>query len=234
MIDPELFRGPAVRIALAGITITFFALYATQVAVAQYLQWGAGLTALEAGLWTLPSVLAYLAASTLGPAAVRRVPAVRVIGAGLLIIAGGCVLFALAPVTPAGDLALIVAGGSLFSIGLAPLYALATDVVVSGARSEQAGTAGAVTETGAELGGALGIALLGSLGVAVYRHTMGEGTFGDAVARAAALPGPAGAELIEHARAAYDQAFTTIGGSAALLTAVAGLVVLRRARRDVW
>ena len=238
MIDPGLFRGPGVRLALASTTIVFFALYANQVATAQYLQWGTGLSALRAGLWTLPSVLAYLAASALGPAAVRRFLRIRVIGAGLLLIAAGCALQALVAAGTGHDLALLVAGGVLFSIGLAPAYALATDVVVSGAPAERAGTASAVTETGAELGGALGIALLGSLGVAVYRQGMdgqpaaAQHTFGDAVAVAAGLPGAPGAELLEQARAAFESAFATITGASALLIAGTAVVVLLRGRRD--
>ena len=238
MIDPELFRGRGVRLALASTALTFFALYADQVATAQYLQWGAGLSALRAGLWTLPSVLAYLAASALGPAAVRRFPRIRVIGAGLLLIAAGCAVQALVAAGTGHDLALLVAGGVLFSIGLAPAYALATDVVVSGAPAERAGTASAVTETGAELGGALGIALLGSLGVAVYRYGMAgqpagaRQTFGDAVAVAAGLPGTNGAEVLEQARSAFATAFATVTGACALLIAVTAAVVLLRGRPD--
>jgi DHA2 family multidrug resistance protein-like MFS transporter len=250
MIDPALFRGSAVRVALVSITFTFFVLYATQVATAQYLQWGVGLTALQAGLWTLPAVLAYLAASALGPAAVRRFPPVTVIGAGLAMVATGCVLLALVAAgrtgTP-GDLAVIVAGGILFSVGLAPVYTLATEQIVGNAPAQQAGTAGAVAETGAELGGAMGIALLGSLGVAVYRHAMSgnaedlpagvataaQRTFGDAVTVAGGLPAARGDELLEHARSAFEQAFATITGTAALLVAITAAAVLigRRIRR---
>src|SRR6185295_18508591 len=157
-----------------------------------------------------PSVLAYLAASALGPIAVRRFRPVAVIGAGLLVVAAGCALLALVAAggTGRGDLATLVAGGVLFSIGLAPVYSVATEQIVGNAPAPQAGTAGAVAETGAELGGALGIALLGSLGVAVYRLAMGGAgveipaarrTFGDAVTAAAAIPGPSGGELLRHA-----------------------------------
>ncbi|MBG0563833.1 MFS transporter [Actinoplanes sp. NEAU-A11] len=235
MINPAPFRATGVRIALAANTLTFFTLYATQVAVAQYLQWSLGLTALQAGLWTLPSVLAYLAASALGPFAVRRFSSATVIVAGLSVIAAGCGLFALValsgPASPT-DLALIVAGGSLFSIGLGPVYAVSTEMIVSSGREQQAGSAAAVAETGAELGGALGIALLGSLGVAVYRHVMSDvaglppdavaeasRTAGDATALAATLPGAQGVELLLHARTAFETAFATIGATATVIMA---------------
>ncbi|HEX8345022.1 MAG TPA: MFS transporter [Actinoplanes sp.] len=249
MINPALFRTPGVRVMLATNMLTFFALYATQVAVAQYLQWCIGLSAFTAGLWTLPSVFAYLAASVLGPVAARRFSSATVIVAGLAVIAAGCALLTLVVVTgpgAPGDLALIVVGGSLFSIGLGPVYAMSTEMIVSSARKQEAGAAGAVTETGAELGGALGIALLGSLGVAVYRHLMigndslpqsaataASRTAGDATAVAATLPSVQAAELLTQARTAFEAAFSVISGSVTVIMiglAVVGLIRLHRNR----
>jgi DHA2 family multidrug resistance protein-like MFS transporter len=244
MIDPALLRSSAARIALLSSTLIFFALYGTQVVLAQYLQWVVHLTPLQAGLWMLPSVLAYLAGTAIGPAAVSRFPPVPVIGVGLLVAATGCALFTLVAVGPVDSLAVIVAGSIVFSVGLAPVYTLSTDLIVTNSRPEQAGTAGAVAETGAELGGALGIALLGSLGVAVYRTTMNgatEGlppdavigaqrTLGDAVAVTRTLPGPRGDELLQQARSAFEQAFATITGAAslAILAALVGVVLISR------
>jgi MFS transporter, DHA2 family, multidrug resistance protein len=246
MVDPDLFRGRAVRVALLSTALTFFALYGTAVAVAQYLQWVVGLSPLHAGLWSVPSVLAYLAGTAIGPAAVPRFPPVRVIGAGLLVAAAGCALLAVA----GGGLALVVAGTMVFGVGLAPVYALSTDLIVTHSGPERAATAGAVGETGAELGGALGIALLGSLGVTVYRGAMDDATgglpagaaadarrtLGDAMAVAGTLPGPRGEELLQHARSAFEQAFAAIAGAASLLVLAAAAAValagLRARRRQ--
>jgi MFS transporter, DHA2 family, multidrug resistance protein len=245
MIERDLFHGDAVRVALLSNALVFFALYGTQVAVAQYLQWVVGLSPLQAGLWSVPSVLAYLAGTAIGPAAVSRVPPVRVIGVGLLVAAAGCGLLTRAG---SGDgLGAIVVGTVIFGVGLAPVYALSTDVIVTHARPERAGTAGAVAETGAELGGALGIALLGSLGVGVYRSAMSAATDGlpagaddarrtpgDAAAVAGTLPGPRGDELLQQAHSAFQHAFATIAGAACLaLLAAAAAVALAtlRARR---
>jgi MFS transporter, DHA2 family, multidrug resistance protein len=181
IIDPDLFRAPGVRVALVSTSLIFFALYGTQVAVAQHLQWGLGLSPFAAGLWTLPGTLAYLAGTAVGPAAVSRFPPVRVIAAGLLVAAAGCALFL------GHTLVFVVAGTIVFGFGLAPVYALSTDLIVSGARPAQAGTAGAVGETSAELGGALGIALLGSLGVAVSGGISGADSAFEAVAAAAVV-----------------------------------------------
>jgi DHA2 family multidrug resistance protein-like MFS transporter len=231
MIDPDLFRDSGVRVAIVSNALTFFALYGTEVAVAQYLQWVLGLSPLHAGLWSVPSVLAYLAGTAIAPAAVRRFPPVRIIGAGLLVAATGCALLAAGH----GALALVVAGTIVFGVGLAPVYALSTDLIVTHSRPEQAATAGAVGETAAELGGALGIALLGSLGVGVYRSAMGGAvgglppdaaaearrTLGDAVAVAGTLPAPRGDEVLQKALSAFEQAFATIAGAAALTVVLA-------------
>jgi DHA2 family multidrug resistance protein-like MFS transporter len=242
MIDPALFRPRAVRIALVSSSLIFFALYGTSVAIAQELQWVVGLSPWRAGLWTVPSVLAYLAGTVLGPAAASRFSRVRIIQAGLLVAATGCALFALVAVGVAGDLAVIVTAGVVFALGLGPVYTMATDLIVAHTRPERAGAASAVAETGAELGGALGIALLGSLGVTVYRGVMiteADGpatgvrrTLGEAVAAAARLPGPRGAELLQHARAAYEQAFAAIAGCAALLLLAALVTVVLLGRRN--
>ncbi|MEO8553593.1 MAG: hypothetical protein ABI678_26650 [Kofleriaceae bacterium] len=108
----------------------------------------------------------------------------------------------------------------LFSVGIGPIPSLATDLVVSGAPSDRAGAAAALSETGSELGGALGIALLGALGSVIYRHH--AGAVGDTLA-SAVDPTPA-------ARAAFVDAFTvTAMVGAVILVATAGLV-LRRPR----
>jgi MFS transporter, DHA2 family, multidrug resistance protein len=240
MIDPGLLRNSAVRVAIVGNALTFFALYGTEVAVAQYLQWVLGLSPLRAGLWSVPSVLAYLAGTAIAPVAVRRFPPVRVIGAGLLVAAVGCALLSV------GRFPLVVAGTMVFGIGLAPVYALCTDLIVTHARPEQAATAGAVGETAAELGGALGIALLGSLGVGVYRSAMpvaigglspdavadARRTLGDAATVAGGLPAPRGGELLQQALSAFEQAFAAIAGAAALTIVLALTTVTLISRRS--
>jgi len=183
LLDLTMFRNARVSVALGSNALSFFVLYGTQLAIAQYLQLVLGLSPLRAGLWTLPSVLAYLGASFLSPALARRFPAGRVVAAGLVAMAGGFAVLA------HGGLDGVVAGTVVFSIGLAPVYILTTDLVVATVRPARAGMAAAVTETGCELGGALGIAILGSLSVAAYRHGMAGsvvplpagGTLADAV-----------------------------------------------------
>ena len=69
-------------------------------------------------------------------------------------------------------LAVLVTSTVIFSLGLAPLFTLTNDLIIGTAPPERAGAASAISETGAELGGALSIAILGTLGTAVYRSQM--------------------------------------------------------------
>ena len=128
--------------------------------------------------------------------------------------------------------AVIVTGYVVFSLGLAPVFTLTTDLIVGAAPPERAGAASAISETSAEFGGALGIAILGSIGTAVYRSAMADAvpagvppeaaeaaasTLGGAVAVAEQLPGQLGAALLDAAREAFTQALQ--------LTAVISAVV---------
>ena len=70
-------------------------------------------------------------------------------------------------------LAVVLVATVTLSLGLAPVFTLATDLVVGAAPPERAGVAAAISETGSEFGGAMGIAILGSIGTAVYRAGIG-------------------------------------------------------------
>jgi len=144
-------------------------------------------------------------------------------------------------------LAVLVTGFVVFSLGLAPVFTLATDLIVGAAPTDRAGAAAAISETGSELGGALGIAILGSIGIAVYRsevtgaipaglpHEAVEGardTLGGAVALAGQLPDPHGAELLDAARAAFTESLQLTSATSAAVAvgiAVVAAVMLRRA-----
>ena len=90
-------------------------------------------------------------------------------GGGLAMAAVGTALLLGLPSRAVGS-ALVAAASVVISLGLAPVFTLATDLIVGSAPPEQAGAASGISETSGELGGALGIAILGSIGAAVYRN----------------------------------------------------------------
>jgi DHA2 family multidrug resistance protein-like MFS transporter len=224
LIDLELFRVPAFSGALATYTLGFFVNFALLLFVAQYLQSVLGLSPLVAGAWTVPGALGFVAGAMLTPQLVKRVRAPFVVSGGLLVAAAGFMLLTQLD----GELALLVAGSVIVSLGLAAVFTLATDLMVGTAPPERAGAASAIAETGAEFGGALGIAVLGLIGTAVYRGEVPAGvdTLGE-------VSDPA---LLETARAAFTQSLQVAAGISAavvLAAAVVALSLLPREREPV-
>jgi MFS transporter, DHA2 family, multidrug resistance protein len=243
LIDLRLFRIPAFRVSLGTFTLTTLVVFGSYVFVAQYLQLVVGLTPLRAGLWMLPGSLGVIAGSMLAPAIVRRVHPAFVMGGGLGLATIG---FGLLTQVGAAGLTGLVAGTSLVYLGLGPVFTLGTDLIVSAAPPERAGAAAAISETSSEFGGALGIAVLGSFGTAIYRSSLASAdlagipvearraaaeTLGGAAAAAQRLPDALGAELLATAQQAFVHAFevtAAICSVTAAVTALAAIVLLRR------
>ncbi|MFC6225014.1 MFS transporter [Hymenobacter artigasi] len=167
LLDRHLFRQPVLTTYVLLYALGAFVLYGMLVFVFQYLQLIEGLAPLQAGLWAAPSYVGLLLGSTVAAGLVRRLGSgpssigalgVAALGFGLLTQVGG-----------ASGFACLITGTFLYNLGLAVVFTQATDIVVGAAPPERAGAAAAISETAAELGGALGIALLGSVGAWVYR-----------------------------------------------------------------
>src|SRR3954447_15828506 len=154
LVDPALLRRRRFSLPVTINAGAFFLLYGTQVALTQYLQLVLGLKPLPAALIGIPSALAYLAGSALGPVAAQRLTAPVLLGVGLAFSIAGFVLLAAAD----GDTAIpvIVTGTVVASLGLAPVYLLTTQLAITAAPPAQAGTASAVSEAGGGGGGGLG------------------------------------------------------------------------------
>jgi DHA2 family multidrug resistance protein-like MFS transporter len=218
LIDLRLFRVPAFSASLATYTLGIFAGFGTFLFIAQYLQLVLGLSPLEAGMWSVPGAIAFIIGSNLAPRIVRRIRPAFVVAGGLVLAAIG---FGLVTQVGVNSLALVVVGNALMSVGFGFTFTLTVDLVVGAAPPERAGAASALAETGAEFGGALGLAVLGSLGMAVYRSqvvaAMPPGispevaeavqeTLGAAVVAAEQLPDQLGAALLSSAQQAFVQA----------------------------
>ena len=231
MIDLRLFRIRAFSGSLAAYALSIAVVFGAFVFILQHLQLVLGLSPLRAGLWMVPSGLAFIVGGIATPIFVRYLRPGFVMAAGLALSAIGFVL--LTRVDQSSGVALIVVAFIIFSIGLTPVITLATDLIVGSAPKERAGAASGISETGAEFGGALGIAILGSIGIAVYRNRLEDSvpsevppeqadaardTLGGAAEAAEDLPAPLGAELLDTAQEAFTQGLQ--------VTAVTGAVVL--------
>jgi len=245
LIDLKLFRAPAFSVSLAAYALGTFVAFTMYVFLAQYLQLVLDLSPLKAGLATVPMMLAFIAGSAVVPRMARRVRAAYAMAGGLAVTAAG---FAVLAAVEALGLPGLIAGSVIYSVGLTPVVILATDLIVGSAPVERAGAASAISETSSELGGALGIALLGSLATAVYRGIMatwmpagvprdiGEAaraTLGGAVHAATTLEPEQGAQLVAVARAAFTQAFEVtalVCAGLAVAAAIGTVLVLREAQ----
>jgi DHA2 family multidrug resistance protein-like MFS transporter len=223
LLDLRLFRLPALSVALTINALDFLVGFGILVVVAQYLQLVLGLSPLEAGLWGVPAGLGFVVGSLLTSPALKVLRPTYVLGGGLLLGAVGLALMACA--IEAHSLVLITLGNTLFAVGSAPGTTVVADFVVSSAPQDQSGSASALSETCSEFGGALGIALLGSLATFLYRHTL-------AAALPAGIPTPA-AETALRGIGAARAAAETLNGGAALLeaakdayTSAAGIALL--------
>ncbi len=246
LIDLRLFRRPVFSVSVATNALAGFIAFGTFLYVAQYLQLVLGLSPWQAGLWSLPSSIAVVIGSMLAPAVLRRIrPAIAAAG-GLAFVAVG--LATLTQVDAVDGLAVLVIGSIVFSLGLGPRFILTTDLIVGSAPPERAGAASAISETGAELGGALGIAILGSIGAAVYRAEVidavppgvspaaadaAQDTLGGAMSVAQQLPERLGHGLVEAARIAFTEGLhltAAVGAAVAIGVAILVATQLRHAR----
>jgi len=243
LIDLRLLRSAAFSASLALYLLGTLVGFGAYIFIAQYLQLVLGLSPLQAGLATVPSMLGFVAGSIVVPVIARRVRPASAMAGGLVFATAGFALLTL--VDGASSLAILITGSVIYSLGLSPVVILATDLIVGSAPVARAGAAAAISETSSELGGALGIAIFGSIGVAVYRGVMAHGvpsgvppeatevaraTLGGAVAVAERLPDGLRVALLGIAREAFARAFqliAAISAAIALLMAPAAVVFLR-------
>jgi DHA2 family multidrug resistance protein-like MFS transporter len=236
LLDVRLFRVPAFSAALASYTLGIFVVFGMDLFIDQYLQLVVGLSPLRAGLWVLPSALGFVAGSLVAPRLIRQLRPAHVMAAGMVLGAVGFGMLTL--VGSRSGLALLVTGSTIFATGLAPVFTLATDVAVGAAPQERAGAASAISETGAELGGALGIAVLGSIGTAVYRSQVpgalpkaGRDTLGGAAQAANQMPERVGAPLLDAARTAFTHGLHVTAGVCVVVVLASALITTLLLRR---
>ena len=246
LIDLRLFQVPAFSASLALYGLGVVVVFGGFLFLPQYLQLVLGLSPLEAGLWTLPWALAFTAGTTLTPLTARRVRPALLMAAGLAFAAIGFGMFTQLDAT--SGFLFIVTGSVIFSLGFSPLFTLTNDLIIGSAPPERAGAAAGVSETSAEFGGALGIAVLGTIGIALYRSAMADAvpaglppeaaeaardTLGGAIAVAGQLPSEIGGALVDAARAAFLrglQLTAAISAIGSIGLAVFAAVLLRRVR----
>lgn len=244
LIDLGLFRSRIFSASLAANSLSLAIAFGIFLFIAQYLQLVLGYSPLEAGLWTVPSSGGFIAGAMLAPILVRFLRPADVVAGGFALTAAGLAL--LAQIEAGSSVALVVIASVIIALGVTPAITLGTDLVVSSVPPERAGVASGISETGAELGGALGIAVLGSIGVAVYRSEIADAvpdgvppeasetakdTLGGATQAVEDLPGALGETLLDAAQEGFTQGFqvaAVAGAAVAVTMAIISALLLPR------
>jgi DHA2 family multidrug resistance protein-like MFS transporter len=191
----------------------------------------------------LPTMGGLIGGSLVTPLFARRLHPAIAMAVGLAVADAG---FGLLTQTSSLGLAAVVTGSAVFGLGIAPVTNLVTGMVLGSAPPQSAGTASGLSETSTELGGALGIAILGSIGTAVYHYRVTGrippgipgpaaraigATLGDATTAPGQLHGQAAANVLQAGRAAFTSGVEVVAGISAVMVAVLALVAVARLRR---
>jgi EmrB/QacA subfamily drug resistance transporter len=248
LIDLRIFTSRAFSTAAASVTVIFFALFGSLFVLTQYLQLVHGYSPLSAGLRALPFAFAMAAVSPVSPVLAKRLGTRLIIPAGMALMGGGLLDLSTAGVHtayPAVAVAVAIMGA-----GMGLVMAPASTTIMTTVPAHQAGAGSAINDTIREVGGALGVAIVGSLSAAVYRSRLGSvlavshapghivhvATSSVAAADIAGqrVGGPQGSELISAAHAAFVHAMAMgirLAAAVALVSAVAALFALPRRSR---
>jgi MFS transporter, DHA2 family, multidrug resistance protein len=237
LLDLRLFANRTFAAAMTGMMFGTLLMGAIMLFITEYFQLVAGLSPLRAGLCMLPAVICSTASALVAPLVARRVRPAYVIAAGMAVAVVGLAVISQAGAR--GGLAAVITGFALINFGGGPMVVLSLDLVVGSVPPHKAGLAAAMNETGSQFGFAFGIAALGSIGTAIYRHDVGGSlpphlppaaarestdTLAGATHAAAGLPDGVARPLLATARAAY----TTEMHASALISGVllAGVTIL--------
>ncbi|GAA1140024.1 MFS transporter [Ornithinicoccus hortensis] len=247
LLDVRLFARRTFSVAVVTNLLSVFAFLGMLFFLPQYLQLVVGMSPLEAGLWILPLAVATIVGALVAPRLAARLPMSLVVGGGMLLAAAGFLVATF--LSSDGELALLLVAGVFAGAGVGLAETLTVDAIVSSAPQERAGGAAAISETAYEFGGAMGTAVLGTLGLAVYRSSLADGapegvpaaaleaaqqTLGGAEHVAADLPAGLVEPFLDVAHQAFASGQSLVFGVATVVCAYAGvqaLVLLRRPGR---
>ncbi|MDR0341503.1 MAG: MFS transporter [Nocardiopsaceae bacterium] len=248
MIDLKLFRSRGFTGSVAMSLVAMFALVGFAIFTTQYLQSVLGMTPLTAALWSLVPMAGTMIAAPATRLLVERIDRAYVAAGGFATAAAG--FAALTQLQAGSPLAFLLIAAGVYAGGVVAVMSVANELIMGAVPPGRAGAAAAVVETATEFGGAAGIAVLGSIGVAAYRTGLAAAapagtppgalaaardTLGGAVTVASQLPGRAGAGLLAAARVSFSHGLNeaALGAAAVMLLAAVVSAVFFRGVRPV-
>jgi EmrB/QacA subfamily drug resistance transporter len=249
MLDMSFFRNPRFSAASGAVMLTFFAMFGSLFLLTQFLQSILGYTPLEAGIRLLPMAGVMLVVSPLSARVVERIGSKIVVATGLSIGAIGLVIAS--RLTAGASYPEVLVALVVLAAGLALVMPPATESIMGSLPLAKAGVGSAVNDTTRQVGGALGVAVLGSVMSSTYGPRVTEAIsglplsseqataihdqIGAAMRAAAEIGGPAGRALADAASSGFADGMSTafvIGASALVLGAVIVALFLPARARD--
>jgi EmrB/QacA subfamily drug resistance transporter len=247
LIDLRIFSSRAFSAACGSVTVIFFALFGSLFVFTQYLQLVHGYSPLSAGVRALPFALTTGAVSPLSPVLAKHLGNRTVISAGLALMGLGLLDLSTARVgTGYPALAFAVA---IMGAGMGLVMAPASSTIMTTVPAHQASAGSAVNDTIREMGGTLGVAIVGSLAAAAYRNRLSTrlaahhapavvvhvatGSIAAADTLGKSIGGMRGGEILLAAHATFTTAMALglrVAGGIAVVGAVAAAVVIPRSR----
>ena len=240
MLPVSFFRSRRYSAAIASLALVLFALMGVLFLMTQYLQFVLGFSAFQAGLAVSPVALVLLATAPFSAVLARKIGTKSVVVPGLLLIAAGLGLLSQTTVNDGYRwcLPFLLLIGCGVGLALAP----STDSVMGSVPTDEAGVGSATSDTSLQVGGALGVAVLGTALNLRYQHLIATlighhalppaihdailGSLGGALQAAARIPGPAGAALADAARQSFVSGMDLGLLIAAIMVAAAACIVL--------
>jgi EmrB/QacA subfamily drug resistance transporter len=219
ILDVTFFKNPRFSAASVAVTLVFFAMFGALFFVSQYLQFVLGYSALESGIRLLPLAASLMIAAPLSAKLVSAFGTKAIVSVGLLIVAAALAVFSRAAVD--SGYGLVAATLVLIGFGMGFAMAPATDSIMGSLPPARAGVGSAVNDTTREIGGALGIAILGSITTASYAAAItGNSNFAllqkasPEAAKAVKDSVGGAAAVAEHAPAQFAAAITKVANQA--------------------
>lgn len=235
MLDVRLFKSRVFTIASLSIMLVFFALMGIFFSISQLFQLVMGYGALESSLRLLPIMIIMVVFSPFVPAIVKKIGVRWTMSLGLFMVSLGFVLMSLWSANP--TYLEVMGGMSVMMFGMALAMTPSTNLLMSAVPKNRAGMGSATNDTTRELGGALGIAVLGAVLSSVYTDkitaslqglpqqvvAIAEGSLAGALSIGEQL-GVAGLPIIEAAKVAWMDGLSQSMIVAAIFVAVTAVI----------
>lgn len=244
MLDMRYFRHPGFTGGSVGMAIVFMAMFGLLFLITQYFQFVVGYSPLETALRMLPFVFVMMLVSPQSPRLVARFGSDRIVGVGLGVVAAG--VFLMTGLRVDSPYPYIASSMGLMAAGMALSMPPLTNAIMAGVPRTKAGVGSAMNDTSREIGGALGVAVLGSITTSQYGHDLGRAvaalpgevasmvkeSLGGALFVAQGM-GPDGAGLASAAREAFTDGMAVSLWVCGAVIVVAGILAYRLLPRDL-